>query len=308
MPEDGTGYKIVTSVYSAIKDTALDPKWNIVGSDGIAVMTGKNKGFIASLETSTGRPLQWATCLFHLNELPLRDVFQNLDGATFGPNFFSGPIGRQLNGAISDWKVVKFKSIPNPKFPVIPNSLVDDLSSDQYYAYRIFSAVMLGSVDANLEFLEVGELNHSRWLTLGCRILRFNVAQEKPTSNLNTLAKFLITVYFPCWFQIKFNNKVTEGPKNYLNILTQVMGFSNKIIQDIAVAVLQRNAYFAHHENILLAMLADNDHNVRLLAVNKILTVRVSKKNLDNVVSDEEVDVRKFIMPIINTNAKIYYS
>ena len=88
------------------------------------------------------------------------------------------------------------------------------------------------------------------------------------------------------------------------------MGFPNKIIQDIAVAVLQQNAYFAYHENIhvLLAMLADNDHNVCLLAVNKILSVRLSKKNLDNVGRDEEVDVRKFIIPKINTNAKTYYS
>ena len=116
---------------------------------------------------------------------------------------------------------------------------MDDLISDQYYAYRICSAIMLGSVGASLEFLKVGELNHSRWLTLGCRILQFYVAQEKLTSNFSTLAKFLIKVYFPGWFQIKFNHKITDGPKNYLNILTEVMGFPNKIIQDIAVAVLQ---------------------------------------------------------------------
>ena len=122
------------------------------------------------------------------------------------------------------------------------------------------------------------------------------------------MAEFLINVNFPGWFQIKFNNKVTDGPKNYLNILTQVMGFPNKIIQDIVVAVLQRNAYFAPHENILLAMPADNDHNIRLLVVNKILSIRVSKKNLDNVGRDEEVDASKFIMPKINTNAKTYYS
>ena len=52
-------------------------------------------------------------------------------------------------------------------------------------------------------------------------------------------------------------------------------------------------------------MLADNDLNVRLLAVNKILSIRVSKKNLGNVGRDEEVDVRKFIIPKINTNAKL---
>ena len=71
---------------------------------------------------------------------------------------------------------------------------------------------------------------------------------KKTTSNLSTLAEFLIKVYFPGWFQIKFNSKITDGPKNYINILIQ-MGFPNKIIQDIAVAVLQRNAYFAHHGN-----------------------------------------------------------
>ena len=104
---------------------------------------------------------------------------------------------------------------------------MDDLSSHQYYADRICSAIVFGSVDVNLEFLEVRGLNHSRWLTLGCSILRFYVAQEKPTSNLSTLAEFLIKVCFPGWFQIKFNNKITDKPKNYLNILTQVMEFPN---------------------------------------------------------------------------------
>ena len=74
MPEDGTGYKIATSVYSAIKDTALEQKLKIVGSDGTTVMTGKSKGFIASLETLIGRPLQWVICLLHLNEF-LSDMF-----------------------------------------------------------------------------------------------------------------------------------------------------------------------------------------------------------------------------------------
>ena len=124
MPEDGTGYKIATSVYFAIKDTALEQKLKIVRSDGTAVMTDKSKRFIASLETLIliGRPLQWVICLLHLNELSLRPVFQNLDGITSGPDSFTRPIGRQLNGAVSEWKVVKFKSIPNSKFPVIPNS------------------------------------------------------------------------------------------------------------------------------------------------------------------------------------------
>ena len=88
MPEDGTGYKIATSVYSAIKVAALEPKLKIVGFDGTTVITGNSKGFIASLETLIGRPLQWVMCLLHLNELPLRHVFQNLDDVTSGPHSF----------------------------------------------------------------------------------------------------------------------------------------------------------------------------------------------------------------------------
>ena len=120
------------------------------------------------------------------------------------------------------------------------------------------------------------------------------------------MTESLIKVYVPGWLQIKFNSKITDGPKNYLDILILVMGFPNKILQDIAVVVLQRNAYFAHHENILLVMLTDNDHNVRFLAVNKILSIRVSKKNLDNVGRDQEVDLRKFIISKMNPDAKTY--
>ena len=71
---------------------------------------------------------------------------------------------------------------------------------------------------------------------------------------------------------------------------------------------MQQNACFAYYENILLVTLADNDHNVRLHAVNQILSIRVSKKILDNAGRDEEVDVRKSIISKINTNAKTYYS
>ena len=64
-PEDATENKIAKSVSSAIKDTALEQKLKTFGSDRTAVMTGKNKGFIASLEILRGRPLQWVKSLLH---------------------------------------------------------------------------------------------------------------------------------------------------------------------------------------------------------------------------------------------------
>ena len=88
--------------------------------------------------------------------------------------------------------------------------------------------------------------------------------------------------------------------------------------------------FFAHQENILLSMLADDDKMVHHLAVSKILSMRVKSnfsietefevfKNqadvtMENKSAGEEDksgavsgSVRKFKIPTINENAKVYY-
>ena len=42
---------------------------------------------------------------------------------------------------------------------------------DQYYGYRMCWAIITGEVDEDLAHIEIGPLNHSRWLTFACRIL-----------------------------------------------------------------------------------------------------------------------------------------
>ena len=54
--------------------------------------------------------------------------------------------------------------------------------------------------------------------------------------------------------------------------------------------VLQRNAYFAHPEAILLAMLADDDADTRARAVNQILTIRMNAQDLRDQSNEEDVD------------------
>ena len=51
--------------------------------------------------------------------------------------------------------------------------------------------------------------------------------------------------------------------------------------------VPQRNAYFAHPEAILLAMLADDD---AAQAVNQILTIRMKAQNLDDQSNEGDVN------------------
>ena len=92
------------------------------------------------------------------------------------------------------------------------------------------------------------------------------------------LAEFCIKVYFPSWFQIKYKNKITNAAENFYDMLERMKRFPNfkvkgKTVSDVAIAVLKRNAYSAHPENILLKMLGDSDENTRRNALNKILSL-----------------------------------
>ena len=87
-PVNGKGKTIASNLFDIIKNTALQEKLLVVGSDGTAVMTGAHKGCIRTLEELLKRPLQWVICLLHCNELPIRHVFMFLDGTTKSPDSF----------------------------------------------------------------------------------------------------------------------------------------------------------------------------------------------------------------------------
>ena len=241
--EDGRGRTIARCIYSAIKTTDLEDKLAIIGSDGTATMTGPYNDAIRCLEELLGRPLQWAICLLHCNELSLRHVFITIDGKTESPETFFGKIGKELSGCVSEWPIADFKAISNPHFPLLLNEVVDDLSADQHYAYRICWAVILGDLDADLALLEVGPICHARWLTLACRLLRRYTSTVKYSASLNTLAEFCIRVYFPSWFEIKHKHNIIDGSKNFFNIIRRIQHFPDKQVKDIALKVVQRNSF-----------------------------------------------------------------
>ena len=290
-PENGTGKTIAASIYEDLKDTELEENLVMAGSDSTGSMTGKHQGAIRHMEILIGRALQWIICLLHLNELPLRHVFTTLDGTTNSPDSFKGDIGKELGGDVCDWPVVRFKSIPNKEFPTLPEEVVADLSTDQYICYRLCHAVISGICANDLKFRNIGPLCHSRWLTLGGRILRNYMSVRKPSENLITMAKFCVKVYFPSWFHIKLHNKCTEGPKNYFYMLKLAREFPEKQVCNISLKNLESNRYWAHPENMLMGMLADEDVKLREKAVSIILNLRQASQdsNSDSILEDEDV-------------------
>lgn len=68
----------------------------MIDCDSTVVNIGFKTGVIWQIEKHFKKPLLWFICQLHANKLPLRHLFQHLDGKTSGPNGFSGSLGKQL--------------------------------------------------------------------------------------------------------------------------------------------------------------------------------------------------------------------
>ena len=57
------------------------------------------------------RPLQWLVCMLHLNEPPLKHLFEFLDGMTSGPISFKGSIGKAINEDLRLLPIANFQPL-----------------------------------------------------------------------------------------------------------------------------------------------------------------------------------------------------
>ena len=145
---------------------------------------------------------------------------------------------------------------------------VSDLSTDQDLLLKFCNDISAGIVPIDLACRKPGPLTHSRWLTAAIRILRLYVATIDCPSQLLDLATFIVKVYAPVWFSIKCKSFLKDGPIH----LWKMIQFSRYLPNDqktIVDRVIQTNAYFAHPENILLAMVFDDREHIRMLGLKK---------------------------------------
>lgn len=292
-PDSGSSADITRSItnFVAQKEISLS-KLVAVGCDGTNVNTGQKNGIIRRLETFVGHKLHWFVCLLHTNELPLRHLFQKIDGKTSGPQHFSGRIGKSLE-TCETLPVTSFVPIP----VALPEISKKDLSTDQKYLLDISQAVSSGVCTPNLANKSPGKMAHSRWLTTANRILRLYVSTAEPSSDLKLLVEFVIKVYVPSWFQIKKIPGVTYGAR-HLHEMIKKSSFLPEQYKSIVHKVIQRNSYFAHSENILLAMLADERRYIRELSLRRILKARKS---------NSKGQIRHYELPQLNFNAEEYF-
>lgn len=147
------------------------------------------------------------------------------------------------------------------------------LSTDVLYLYRIAKAVSESSCPEDLASMKPGQIVHSRWLTKASRLLRLYVATSLPSTNLKILANFIMKVYVPMYFNVKFYNSVIYGSALLYKFI-QSTQFLPLNLREVVNKTISNNAFFAHPENILLTMLFDERKPVRERAIRKILYCR----------------------------------
>lgn len=287
------------AIISFLNDKSINCESLIaIGCDGCNVNTGNKNGIIHLLEVHLNRPLHWFICLLHVNELPLRHIFHYLDGATTGPRSFTGEIGKAIQSC-EKLPVVNFQAIPDISLPVLPAHVLDDLSSDQKYLYNICQALQSGNCSADLAQVQPGTLSHSRWLTAANRILRLYISVEEPSNSLLSLTKFVVMVYATSWFRIKLHPNITQGPYHLWRMIKD-SEYLPAELRAIVNKCLQRNAFFAHEENILMAMLFDARPHMVQLALRRILKYRSISQGVETP--------RAFKIPALNFNSDDYTS
>ncbi|KAF2889755.1 hypothetical protein ILUMI_16418 [Ignelater luminosus] len=96
-PLSGSGESTAKSIITFPNETGINPEGLLaVRCDGIAVNTKKRNSPLQFLELEFSQPLQWLIRQLHMNKLPLRHLFEYLDGRTSGLKEYSGAIGKAL--------------------------------------------------------------------------------------------------------------------------------------------------------------------------------------------------------------------
>lgn len=196
-----------------------------------------------------------------------------------------------LSQVVPDFEVIALENMP-------PGGIdLKELSTDAKYLYQMAHAISSGEIPADFSNNKPGGIAHSRWLTKANRLLRLYVTTNNPTQNLRILANYIIKVYTPMYFNIKYYSSVVYGSTLFFKFISWTR-YLQPNLRQVVSRVIQDNAYFAHSENILLSMLFDDRMEKRNIAIKKILHYR---KNLA-----DPMQLRVYKKPLINFNCTDY--
>ena len=178
------------------------------------------------------------------------------------------------------------------------------VSRDQHYLYNICNVVR-GHPRGNTDYArdnKPGPVNHSRWLTTGCRILRLYISTDRNDpdyGDLRTLAEFVIRSYAQVWFEVKCNPFIADQAKHFFKMV-KTTRYLPVVLRKVVDKELRINFTAGHCENLLLTMLGDPSKKVQAIATIKhIRRIRPTDRERATETSLKEMQkrIRKFRTP-----------
>ena len=292
--------KIAEGVFEWINIHGATESLAVIGGDSTNTITGYKGGAIYHVENMIGHKCHWSICMIHTNELPLRHLIEKLDGKSNSSVGYSGPIGKLLP-KVHDFPV-------NDNFMVmsdgedlieLPQDVISSLSTDQHNCYLLVKAIKTGDLDMKLKNRKCGPLNHARWLTTGQALMmlwiRYHGLQGETLEVFKLIIKFVLQSYFKLYFDIKVKHKLVDGPNHTVTSL-RILRSQDEKTQEIVKKCVASGAYHAHPENVILSLLASENKEDRIFAIDQIWKLRGS-----NEFGSMDIRIRK--TPNINFNA-----
>ena len=253
--------------------------------DGKMVLSVNKNYFLAALYSGLYAYYTLMSCLCHL--------IQHLDGKTNHPTGFKGAIGKMLENC-EKLSVISFEPIELE----LPNIDPEELSTDQKYLFDICNGISRGNISMSLSLRHPGKISyHIKLVNNSRQNFKVICITLNPSLDLKILTKYVVKVYSTSWSEIEMKPTCMYGSNHLFEIIKKVC-YLSKEHKNIVDPVLQRNAYFCHPENILLAMLVDKRMHIRELGLRQIIKCRESY--------DNQMSFRPFKVLNLNLNARDY--
>ena len=270
----GTGAGHAAKLYSVLEEYNSVDTLQAVICDNTLVNTGHKTGAVTVLEKLLDRKIHKLGCQLHWNELPLREIFKQLDGGNSSGTIWTGPIGQRLSEEdLHLQPVVKFKKVETTLAEQSPE-VVADLSADQKLLLNYVLGIHDGEIPASIVNLRPGPPCLARWLTMATRVLYIYTRTLNPSSELQRIVAFICKVYVLGWFSFKGQSSFLPAPI----ILHELLGFVKELKDPVCLKVFKDKlkdwAFPLLSENFLVSMLFCEEEKVRKLAVFRILELR----------------------------------
>ena len=300
VPLDGTGYNLAKEMNTVIQLYHSEESLLATGGDNCPANTGPKIGAFKYMEQFLQRPLQRICCLLHYTELPFKHIVKIYAGPTSGPRSWSGKLGKKIVGLPENrQKVVQFEPIKG--LMKLDPGLLDN--QDQKYFCELAVAIQEGPeylISKLGEDPELpGEMHSARWLKTASRIMRLFVQTKNPTEGLKRLVFVTLNWYGPTFFLVKKQWQIKYAALNFhQSIVWAKQCFTVKKESDKAVKIIQRNAFMAHSESVLLAGICHSDWKIRSHCADIIIKARAR--------AAKKSEIRPYHPPKLNFNAESF--